>query len=658
MITIIAQTKTVALAIARALGADDVAPRYYHNSKYAITWTNGKMVELTTPRGSASYWFRSGSFPFIPRFFTLSLTNRPLEDGRTLTAEAANQLSTIKDLLAKSESVICATDPTHEGELVFRYVYSQAGGKLPVRRAIINDLIYKNVAYAIANALPVENYDKWYRAARMTDEADWLVGMNARRALAFAAGRGTYSIGRTSASVLDIIAKRNKAVKEFTSEQSNYATVGADGITLRSVESVADFSPGGTLTVTKVEKTTDKVKTPKLYTLIQLQMDAAEKFDMTPIEVYAVAMRLFEKKLISFPAPAATTVTMRRYEDCRYALRKLLAYKNFASVAMTQPETMKGRVVGTTAAKTQGIVVTKVPPLVLDGDESKIYWLIVRRMYQAFSKNASVSRTEIEAECSGVKFRWAGVKYKDAGWHKLFPETRISESEAPKWSEGQTVRLSGHGSCTVSTVAPRPFTTATLISELISLRGIGNATGIAKDIDHLEENDLIERDAYGSILLTDRGKALYGIIRGMKIADINEVIRFDNMMHDVLAGDMSQTAFENALREFTSEVTAELLASAKLFPKTEDSLVCPKCGGTFKVFGRIARCTDPGCGHYIFRQHYGIILTYQEISDLLENGSTGVIHGFRSPKGKPFSAKIYLNERGEVRIGDKPKSNP
>lgn len=658
MITIVAQTKTVALAIARALGADDVAPRYFYNSKYAITWTNGKMVELTTPRGSASYWFRSVSFPFIPRFFTLSLTNRPLEDGKTLTAEASNQLSTIRDLLAKSESVICATDPTHEGELVFRYVYAHAEGKLPVRRAIINDLIYKNISYAIANAVSSENYDKWYRAARMTDETDWLVGMNARRALAFAAGRGTYSIGRTSASVLDIIAKRNKAVKEFTSERNTYATISADGIALRSVEPVTDFIPDEALTVTVVNKTTEKVKTPKLYTLIQLQMDAAEKFGMTPIEVYAVAMRLFEKKLISFPAPAATTVTMRRYEDCRVALRKLLVYKNFASVAMVQPETAKGRVVGTTAAKTQGIVVTKVPPLVLDSDESKVYWLIVRRMYQAFSKNASVIRTEIEAECAGVKFRWSGEKYKDAGWHKLFPETRISESEAPKWKEEQVVRLSGHGSCVENTVAPKPFTTTSLIDELIALRGIGNATGIAKDIDHLEENNLIERDAYGSISLTDRGKALYGIIRGMKIADINELIRFDNMMHDVLAGEMSQTAFDTALREFTAEVTAELLASAKLFPKTEDSLVCPKCGGAFKVFGRIARCTDPDCGHYIFRQHYGIILTYQEISDLLEVGSTGVIHGFRSAKGNSFSAKVYLTDSGEVRIGNKNKSNP
>ena len=457
--------------------------------------------------------------------------------------------------------------------------------------------------------------------------------------------------------MLDIIAKRNQAVKEFAQSLSTHATVSADGVALRSVNPMTSAVAADSLTVTKVSTSTYKVKPPKLFTLIQLQMEAAEKFEMTPIEVYSIAMRLFEKKLVSFPAPAATTVTRRRYEDCKVALRKLLTYKNFASVAMVQPEALKGRVVNTTAAKTQGIVVTTVPPLVLDADESKIYWLIVRRMYQAFSKDASVIRTEIEAECNGEKFIWVGEKYKDRGWHALFPETLIQESNAPVWKEGQVVSLTGKGLVTVSTEAPKPFTTATLLREVIAIRGISNATGIAKDIDHLAENDMIERDAYGAIALTERGRALYGIIRGMKIADINEVVRLDTMMRDVLAEKISRTAFDSALRELTGDVTAELLASAKLFPLIEEDLVCPKCGSAMKAFGRIARCIDTACGHYIFRQYNGITLSREELSEMLDTGSTPVIHGFRSKSGKTFAAKAYLDSKGKVRIGNKNKSN-
>lgn len=124
MITIIAQNQQSALAIARATENDEMGNRYYYGAKYYITWAIHRMVEITTPRGIASYWFRNQSFPNLPKYLTLSVTTRTSNDGTQLTQEAATQLDTIKSLLAKSDSIIVATAPTQEGELTFRYLYA------------------------------------------------------------------------------------------------------------------------------------------------------------------------------------------------------------------------------------------------------------------------------------------------------------------------------------------------------------------------------------------------------------------------------------------------------------------------------------------------------------------------------------------------------
>lgn len=351
MITIIAQNRTAATAIARATGNDEAASRYFYGNKYYITWLVGKTVENTTPRGQASYWFRNQSFPHVPKYFTLSVTNRPLSDGTSLTQEASTQLTTIRDLINKSESIIVATEPTQEGELNFRYVYAHLGCKLPYRRAIINDLMFRTINYAIQNTMSPETFDKWHRVARLRDEADWLIGVNARRAIAFAAGRGTYRIGRTSASVLKMIGDHRQEIQEAVQTSSTYATIAVKDskgnvFCLSSVEPVnGDITPG-TVKVLSVSTEQKKVRSPKLYNLVNLQMDAARLYGMTPLRTYEAAIRLYERKLISYPVAASNTVTKRRYEECRRVLTKMLGYKNFASVAFAQQDIAPGHCVG------------------------------------------------------------------------------------------------------------------------------------------------------------------------------------------------------------------------------------------------------------------------------------------------------------------------
>lgn len=664
MITIIAQNQQSALAIARATENDEMGNRYYYGAKYYITWAIHRMVEITTPRGIASYWFRNQSFPNLPKYLTLSVTTRTSNDGTQLTQEAATQLDTIKSLLAKSDSIIVATAPTQEGELTFRYLYAYLNCTLPYRRAIISELTVKGINRAISFPMDSENFDKWYTAARLRDEADWYIGVNARRALAFAAGRGTYQIGRTSASVLKMIQERNIAIANFESVTSGHTTIAvkdSDGniIPMSSIEP-NNLTPKSTseVNILSVEKEEIKVKTPKLYNLVTLQMDAARVFGLSPQRTYDAAVALYFRKLISYPVVAGSTVSKRKYQECRKVLGKMLAYTNYASVAYAQMDVAPGRSVDKTSPMgTHGIVATGVPPVVIKDDLSKVYHLIVKRMYQAFSKDVVISRYNVLAECEGVRYQWTGETYKAKGWHSLFPDTAIKTSATPKFSSGESVELFSVGSCTKKSVAPKGYTDDSLIEELLKVRGSFQSFTIAKDVVHLETVGLIERDPWGVISLTTKGKLLYSIIKDMKIADLSMVVSSDELMRQVMNGKLSRSAFETSIKNLTCDITAEILASAKLYPRMEEDIPCPHCSeGVMKTFGRVAKCDNPGCGHYIFRQFYGVTLSHEELAALINNRKTPEISGFKSWSGKPFKARVIINQAGNPQVVSKNKS--
>ena len=664
MITIIAQNQQSALAIARATENDEMGNRYYYGAKYYITWAIHRMVEITTPRGIASYWFRNQSFPNLPKYLTLSVTTRTSNDGTQLTQEAATQLDTIKSLLAKSDSIIVATAPTQEGELTFRYLYAYLNCTLPYRRAIISELTVKGINRAISFPMDPENFDKWYTAARLRDEADWYIGVNARRALAFAAGRGTYQIGRTSASVLKMIQERNIAIANFEAVTSGHTTIAvkdSDGniIPMSSIEP-NNLTPKSTseVNILSVEKEEIKVKTPKLYNLVTLQMDAARVFGLSPQRTYDAAVALYFRKLISYPVVAGSTVSKRKYQECRKVLDKMLAYTNYASVAYAQMDVAPGRSVDKTSPMgTHGIVATGVPPLVIKDDLSKVYHLIVKRMYQAFSKDVVINRYNVLAECEGVRYRWTGETYKAKGWHSLFPDTAIKTLATPKFSSGESVELFSVGSCTKKSVAPKGYTDDTLIEELLKVRGSFQSFTIAKDVVHLETVGLIERDPWGIISLTTKGKLLYSIIKDMKIADLSMVVSSDELMRQVMNGKLSRSAFETSIKNLSCDITAEILASAKLYPRMEEDIPCPHCSeGVMKTFGRVAKCDNPGCGHYIFRQFYGVTLSHEELAALINDRKTPEISGFKSWSGKSFKARVIINQAGNPQVVSKNKS--
>jgi len=185
---VIAEKPSVARDLARVLGVRGAGRHAIADGKRVVTWCIGHLVELEEPVAYDTRWkaWRLDTLPMIPSSFKL----RPVAGTR-------DQLRAVRELLRdrRFSEVVNACDAGREGELIFRYVYELAGARLPVRRLWISSMTDEAIARGFAALKPGRDYDALGDAARCRSEADWLVGMNATRAVTVArrfegAGRG------------------------------------------------------------------------------------------------------------------------------------------------------------------------------------------------------------------------------------------------------------------------------------------------------------------------------------------------------------------------------------------------------------------------------------------------------------------------------------
>ena len=131
----------------------------------------------------------------------------------------------------------------------------------------------------------------------------------------------------------------------------------------------------------------------------------------------------------------------------------------------------------------------------------------------------------------------------------------------------------------------------------------------------------------------------------MKIASADDIKFWESAVYQVATDQLPESVFNDILHKYVTDVTNELLASHKLSKPMGVEEVCPKCGhGKMRIFGKIAKCNNPECGHYIHRQIQGVTLSSREIHNLLSIGSTSTIRGFIGADGKPFAGKVTLDD--------------
>ena len=673
MKTIIAEKPSVAREIARIVGATKREEGYFEGGGYAVTWAFGHLVQLAMPDGYGVRGFVRDNLPIIPDSFTLIPRQVKTEKGYKPDSGVVSQIKIIATLFNKSEQIIVATDAGREGELIFRYLYHYTGCTTPFVRLWISSLTDKAIREGLRNLENGGKYDNLYLAAKARSESDWLVGINGTQALSIAAGHGTYSVGRVQTPTLGMVCERYRENRRFTPEAFWQLHIAVDGnnngtVKFSSSEKWKEKEPAtalynkvkeaGTATVTKAERKENTEDTPLLYDLTTLQKEANTKYGFTAEQTLEIAQKLYEKKLIPYPRTGSRYIP----EDVFAEIPKLLAFigalPEWKGKVQAKAQPTRRSVDGGKVTDHHALLVTGEKPLFLSKEDSTVYQMIAGRMIEAFSDKCVKDTATVTAECAGVEFTVKGSVIRQAGWRAVYGEEDKEEISIPDWQEGNMLALKGC-SITEGKTKPKPLhTEATLLSAMETAGkdiedeamrqamkdcGIGTPATRAAIIETLFKRGYMER-CKKSLVPTEKGLALYSVVKTMRIADVAMTGEWEKELARIERGELSAETFSKEIEAYTREITSELLSCDKLFSHKDSGCACPKCGtGRMQFYGKVVRCDNAECGLPVFRLKANRTLSDDEIKDLLTDGHTKLLKGFKSKQSKSFDAIVAFD---------------
>ncbi|MBX9049598.1 DNA topoisomerase III [Bacteroides thetaiotaomicron] len=674
MKVIIAEKPSVARELARIVGANNKQEGYIEGNDYAVTWALGHLVTLALPEGYGYKGFNREVLPIIPSVFSLVPRQVKGENGYKSDPGALAQLKVIKKLFASCDSIIVATDAAREGEAIFRYIYEYLGCAKPFDRLWISSLTDKAIREGLANLKCGAEYDNLYYAARSRSQADWLVGINATQAVTIAAGRGTYSLGRVQTPTLAMVCSRYWENRNFTASKFWQMGIGVhqggEVIKLASVDKWTDKSEADTAyqtvktceqaTVTSIECKESIQEPPLLYDLTALQKEANSKHGFSADKTLSIAQKLYESKLITYPRTGSRFISEDVFANVPALIASLKSHPDFSRYVKSMGKLNSRCVDDTKITDHHALLITNTKrPYIMEADEATIYNMVAGRMLESFSDRCVKNVTTITAECGGIAFVFKGSITAQAGWRGVYGED-CTEQPVPLWCEGDALSVGG---CSISegTTKPKPLhTEATLLAAMegagkeieddearLAMKGsgIGTPATRAAIIETLFTRDYMVRQKK-SLVPTEKGLALYSVVKSMRIADVEMTGAWESALAKVESGELRDDTFMKGIEVYAAQVTSELLKSSMLFPAAPD---CPKCStGKMNFYGKVVKCSNPECGLPVFKQMGGKQLSDANIRELLKTGETGIIKGLKSKAGKSFDASLTFDSDFKV----------
>ena len=675
MITcIIAEKPSVARDIARIVGANGKQDGYLEGNGYLVTWAMGHLIALAMPEAYGFSAYKREDLPIRPNPFQLVVRQVRKDKEYVSDLVALKQLKVIRSCFDKADRIIVATDAGREGELIFRYIYQYLGCRKPFERLWISSLTDKAIREGLSNLKPGSSYDNLYYSAKARSEADWLVGINASRALSIAR-KGSYSLGRVQTPTLAMVCRRYIENRDFSSVPYWKLSVltEKESISLKAIGSkdyeseasaqtaLAALRSQSRLTVETVTRKVTHTAPPLLYDLTALQKEANRRHGFSADKTLSIAQSLYEKKITTYPRTGSRYISEDVFEEVPALLRK---------IGMPLSNTLNRHSVDNTKVTDHhAIIPTGETPSGLSADEATVYQMVSNRFVEAFSPNSEEERMLVRFTDGTNTFTWKACRQISLGWKAV---QKSKEVEAEKEEDGKEQILSSLPSLmegevlplvsaeiTEHKTKPKPlYTEATLLSAMenagkeventeskkaMAECGIGTPATRANIIETLILRDYIRRDKK-AIIPTEKGLAVYEIVKDKKIANAEMTGSWELALAAIEAGKMPSDKFSQGINSYVSTICEELL-SLSSEQKSYPVYRCPKCGQqSVGIYAKVAKCRHETCGFHVFREVCGIHLSEDNIRDLISSGRTPILKGLTSKAGKKFNARLVLKD--------------
>jgi len=671
---IIAEKPSVARDIARIVGATSKQDGYMEGCGYVVTWAMGHLVALAMPEAYGFSAYKAEDLPIRPNPFQLIVRQVRRDKEFVSDPSALKQLKVIRSCFDKADRIIVATDAGREGELIFRYIYQHFGCRKPFDRLWISSLTDKAIREGLSNLKPGSHYDNLYYSAKARSEADWLVGINASRALSIVR-KGGYSLGRVQTPTLAMVCRRYIENRDFSSVPYWKLSVltEKEGLSLKAVGSedyeseasaqttLATLRSQSQLKVELVARKVTHTSPPLLYDLTALQKDANRRHGFSADKALSIAQSLYEKKITTYPRTGSRYISEDVFEEVPALLRKiretLLTPLNRHSVDNTK------------VTDHHAIIPTGETPSGLSTDEITIYQMVVNRFIEAFYPDSEEERMQVRFTDGTNTFTWKACRQISLGWKAVQKGKEVEAekkedsdeqilSSLPNLTEGEVLSLV-NADITEHKTKPKPlYTEATLLSAMENASkevkeddkrkamaecGIGTPATRANIIETLILRDYIRRDKK-AIIPTEKGLTVYEIVKDKKIANAEMTGSWELALAAIEAGKMPSDKFAQGINSYVGTICEELL-SLSSEQKSYPVYRCPKCGQqSVGIYAKVAKCRHETCGFHVFREVCGILLSEDNIRALISSGRTPSLKGLTSKAGKKINARLVLKD--------------
>lgn len=534
---------------------------------------------------------------FVPKYVTVSGKSHIISD--------------IKKAAAKADKVLLATDPDREGEAIAWHV-AHAAGIQNAQRVVFNEITKEAVLDAIAHPRTIDDHLRRAQEARRV--LDRLVGYDLS-GLIWKKVRYGLSAGRVQSPALRIIMEREREIRAFIPEDfwvltANVQPLKGDAFTVTCTEEprerkeveriLAEGTNGSWYVKGNTESEVKRSPRPP-FTTSTLQQAASTRLGFSPSRTMRAAQKLYEVGAITYMRTDSTTLAKSALaqiatlieKEYGAAYKEVRAYKTKSKNAQEAHEAVRPTNVAVHAAGA-------------DEDQKRLYALIWARTVASQMADAKLIRAKVTANIQGdtiPDFTVTGSRVSFDGWLKADPSARGEDTDVPKVTEGDALKLESIDEEAKQTQPPNRYTEAGLIKEL-EKRGIGRPSTYASIMKTIVDRGYVDKEgrtliptATGDVVSTFLEEHFADYISDSFTADM------EDELDDIAEGTRE---YEKTLRDFYTPFTTALKAKEDIpklttLGKAPDAFPCPECGapmdmklsrnGVFMSCSRFPDCT-------------------------------------------------------------------
>ena len=632
---VLAEKPSVARDIARVLGCHKKGNGFLEGTQYIVTWALGHLVTHADPEqydNSYKEW-KLEDLPILPQPFKLV----PIK-------QTMKQFNAVKAQLNRADvnEIIIATDAGREGELVARWILDKAKAKKPIKRLWISSVTDQAIQKGFRELKDGRAYEHLFEAAVARAEADWVVGINATRALTVKYN-AQLSTGRVQTPTLAMIAAREQQIRDFTSKSfyglqaitkevtytwsfgANNQTNNFNKEQVEKVLEKLDANKEGI--ISSVQTTPKKQPAPPLFDLTELQKEGHRLFGWSAKETLSTLQGLYERhKVVTYPRTDSKHLSsdMKSTLIDRIKAVDLQPYRAVANSILRsnniQPQ--KGVIDDARVSDHHAIIPTEESPVLqnLSDKERKLYDMIVKRFLAVFLPPHAYDQTVITLVVGGENFTAKGKTVRDEGWKRVYQQDKVesSESTLPAIQKGDKIEIHAITMTQGETKPPARFNEGTLLAAMENPSSF--MAGESKEIIQMAVEtgglgtvatraDIIEK-LFNSFVIEKKGKDIHTTSKGRQLLElVPEDLKspsltgeWEQKLTKIAKGTLKKEHFMKDMVTFSKTVVSQIKQSDQKFKHDNvTGKTCPTCGKNLLEVngkrGKMLVCQDRECGY-------------------------------------------------------------